>query len=99
MRIGEVIGNVTLNRWHPSLTGARWQIVVPFDAAGLRGDAAGRGEPFVVYDQWGAGAGSRIAVSEGAEAAAPFHPDVKPLDAYCAALLDHMELDTTTSGR
>ena len=29
MRIGEVIGTVTLSRVHPSLTGGRWLLVVP----------------------------------------------------------------------
>ena len=31
---------------------------------------------------------SAIAISEGAEASAPFHPDQKPIDAYNAAILD-----------
>jgi ethanolamine utilization protein EutN len=93
MRIAEVIGSVTLSRWHPSLKGASWKLVVPLDQAGLRGDAAGRGEPFIVFDELGAGLGSQIAVSEGAEAAAPFHPAVKPIDGYNAAILDHVDLD------
>jgi ethanolamine utilization protein EutN len=93
MRIAEVIGSVTLSRWHPSLTAASWKLVVPFDQRGLKGDAAGRGEPFVVFDEYGAGQGSLIAVSEGAEAAAPFHPDVKPIDGYNAAILDHVEIE------
>jgi len=93
MRICEVIGSVTLSRWHPSLTGATWKLVVPLDQAGLRGDAAGRGEPFAVFDELGAGNGSLIAVSEGAEAAAPFHPAVKAIDGYNAAILDRIDID------
>jgi len=58
---------------------------------GIAGKAAGRGEPFVVFDELGAGIGSRIAVSEGTEAAAPFYPEVKPIDAYNAAILDQLE--------
>lgn len=92
MRIAEVIGTVTLSRWHPSVSGACWRVVVPLSADGLKGDAAGRGEPFVVYDELGSGDGQRVAVSEGAEAAAPFHPEVKPLDGYVAAILDSVEL-------
>lgn len=92
MRIGEVIGNVTLSRCHPSVRGAIWRIVVPLDQDGLRDRTQGRGEPFVVFDELGSGDGSLVAVSEGAEAAAPFHPDQKPLDAYCAALLDTIDL-------
>ena len=40
----------------------------------------------------GAGIGSRIGFSEGAEAAAPFHPKKKPVDAYCACILDQVTL-------
>jgi ethanolamine utilization protein EutN len=88
MRIADVIGNLTLSRWHPSLTGGVWRVAVPLAASALRGDESGRGEPLVVYDELGAGTGSRIAVSEGAEAAAPFQPEQKPIDAYNAAILD-----------
>lgn len=92
MRIGEIIGAVTLSRQHPSLTGASWKLVVPLMASGIQGEESGRGEPFVVYDELGGGTGSMIAISEGAEAVAPFHPQVKPIDAYCTALLDRVEI-------
>jgi microcompartment protein CcmK/EutM len=42
----------------------------------------------VIYDNLGAGVGARIGFSEGGEAAAPFHPEKKPVDAYCACILD-----------
>jgi ethanolamine utilization protein EutN len=93
MRIAEVIGKVTLNKWHPSLTGAVWLVAAPLSREGIKGEASGRDEPFVVYDEQGAGAGSMIAVSEGAEAAAPFHPNQKPVDAYNAANLDTIDVD------
>ena len=92
MRIAEVIGRVTLSRCHPSVKGATWRIAVPLTAVALRGEEGGRGEPFVVYDELGAGLGTLIAVSEGGEAAAPFYPEVKPLDAYNAALLDVVDV-------
>lgn len=92
MRIAEVIGTVTLSRWHPSLSGATWKLVVPLSRAGLTGDVAGRGEPFAIYDELGAGLGSLVAVSESAEASAPFHPDEKPIDGYDAAILDHVDV-------
>ncbi|MFN9372003.1 MAG: EutN/CcmL family microcompartment protein [Planctomycetaceae bacterium] len=92
MRIGEVIGKVTLSRVHPSLRGATWLVTVPLSLPGLKGEESGRGEPIVVYDEWGAGTGSKIAISEGGEAAAPFLPNQKPVDAYNAALLDTVEL-------
>jgi ethanolamine utilization protein EutN len=92
MRIAEVIGSVTLSRWDPSLQGAVWKIVVPLDAAGLKGEAKGRGEPFIIYDELGSGNGSLVAVSEGAEAAAPFYPGTKAIDGYNAAILDSIKL-------
>lgn len=93
MRIGEVIGTVTLSRCHPSVQGATWRIVVPLSEAGLRGHAQGRGEEFVVYDELSSGEGALVAISEGAEAAAPFHPQVKPIDAYNSAILDSVEME------
>jgi microcompartment protein CcmK/EutM len=88
MRIAEIIGNVTLSRVHPSMIGARWLIGVPFSLTALRDDSVADGEDLVIYDNLGAGIGARIAFSEGGEAAAPFHPDKKPVDAYCACILD-----------
>jgi microcompartment protein CcmK/EutM len=88
MRIAEIIGNVTLSRVHPSMVGARWIIGVPFSLKALRNDASPDGEDVVIYDNLGAGIGARIGFSEGGEAAAPFHPQKKPVDAYCACILD-----------
>jgi microcompartment protein CcmK/EutM len=91
MRIAEVIGNVTLSRCHPSLTGFRWILGVPFNREGLQANRAD-GEDIVIYDDLGAGTGTRIGFSEGGEAAQPFQPEKKPIDAYCACLLDQMTL-------
>ncbi len=88
MRIAEVIGTVTLSRGHPTLTGLRWVIGVPFSLKALREDLAPDGEDVVIVDPLGAGYGQMIGVSEGAEAAMPFFPDKKPVDAYCACILD-----------
>ncbi|TWT57988.1 Ethanolamine utilization protein EutN/carboxysome [Thalassoglobus neptunius] len=96
MIIGEVIGSVTLSRCHPSIQGGSWRVVVPLDLPALQGSDSGRGEPFVVFDEIGSGNGSLIAVSEGAEAAAPFQPNPKPLDAYCTALLDVVDIKDGT---
>ena len=92
MRIGEVIGKLSLNSEHASLAGATWLVVVPLSRQGDQGDLVLRGEPFVVFDELGASEGARIAISEGAEAAAPFHPNTKPIDAYNAAILDEIEI-------
>jgi microcompartment protein CcmK/EutM len=92
MRIGETIGTVTLSRWHPSLGGAVLRLTVPLSLDNLLGRSADRAEALVVYDDLGAGVGSRIAFSEGGEAAQPFRPHDKPVDAYCAAILDTLTL-------
>ena len=89
MRIGEVIGTVTLSRVHPSLTSRRWVLAVPFSLKALQ-EQQPDGEDLVVLDSLGAGNGSRIGISEGAEAAAPFLPEKKPVDAYCSCILDHV---------
>ncbi|MGE3314619.1 MAG: EutN/CcmL family microcompartment protein [Planctomycetaceae bacterium] len=93
MRIAEVIGRVTLSKSHPSLSGATWVVAVPLSREALKEGKKGRDEEFVIFDELGAGAGSLIAVSEGAEAAAPFHPEQKPIDAYNAAILDTVNVD------
>lgn len=88
MRIGDVIGTVTLNRCHPSLSGAALKLAVPLNWDNLLGHSDQPGEEIAVFDELGAGIGSRIALSEGREAAMPFYPEVKPIDAYNAAILD-----------
>ena len=97
MRIGEVIGTVTLSTCHPSLTGGRYRLVVPYSLDDLQKLSAGsavatQAEELVVYDELGTGIGSLIAFSEGVEAAQPFAPNYKPLDAYNAAILDQIEM-------
>jgi microcompartment protein CcmK/EutM len=92
MRIGTVIGTVTLNGSHPSLRGASYRLAVPLSLANLQGNYGEIAEEFVVYDELGAAVGSQIAISEGAEAAQPFRPELKPVDAYNAAILDNIEL-------
>jgi ethanolamine utilization protein EutN len=92
MRIGEIIGTVTLNRWHPSLAGARFKLVVPQSLADLAGRGGEPAEELTLYDELGAGVGCRVAFSEGREAAQPFHPQLKPIDAYCAAILDAVNI-------
>jgi ethanolamine utilization protein EutN len=93
MRIAQVIGTVTLNKCHPSFVGARLRLVVPLSLDDLCGKTQHpAAEPLVCWDQLGAGIGDRIAVAEGAEASMPFRPDIKPVEAYNAAILDHIEL-------
>ena len=59
------------------------------------GDLAGLGqaplEETVVLDELEPAWAARIAISEGREAAMPFHPEIKPIDAYNAAIIDRLE--------
>lgn len=92
MRIAKVVGTVTLNRCHPSFVGARLRLVVPLSLAELKGQQP-QADELVAWDDNGAGLGSLVAISEGAEAAQPFRPNLKPVDAYAAAILDNVDLD------
>jgi ethanolamine utilization protein EutN len=92
MRIAKVVGTVTLNRWHPSFEAARLRLAVPLSLAELRGEQSPQADEMVIWDDNGAGIGSLIAVSEGAEATQPFRPDLKPVDAYASAILDEIDL-------
>jgi ethanolamine utilization protein EutN len=89
MRIAEVIGTVTLSKAHPTLAGYRWVIGVPFSLEGLR-NGVPDGEDLVIFDKLGAGVGDRVGFSEGGEAAAPFYPEKRAVDAYCACILDQI---------
>ncbi len=91
MRIAQVIGSVTLNRAHPLLAGHVYRLAVPLTWDELAG-APYAGEALVLLDELGAGVGCRVAFSEGVEAAQPFFPDYKPVDAYCAAILDRVDV-------
>jgi ethanolamine utilization protein EutN len=93
MRIAEIIGTVTLSRCHPNLVGARWLIGVPYSLKALKKNERPDGEDVVIYDNLSAGSGSKIGFSEGAEAAAPFHPEKKPVDAFCACILDQVVIN------
>jgi len=93
MRIAEVIGTVTLNRCHPSFQGATLKLAVPLSRENLTGKQSPQADQLVVWDDLGSGVGSRIALSEGGEAAQPFYPELKPVDAYNAALLDQIDIE------
>lgn len=99
MRIARVIGNVTLHRRIEELRVGRLLLVETLDGQALAAwpEARRRDKPMpeslVVFDQLGAGVGQLIALSEGREAAMPFHPERVAIDAYCAAILDELHID------
>ena len=94
MKLGRVIGRVTLSVVAPELEGARWLIVSPFTREhyqqgeippeGLSKDAS-----LVVYDALGGAVGHTIGYVEGREAAQPFLKP-PPIDAINAALVDNI---------
>ncbi len=90
MRLGHVIGRVTLSKQDPAYKGGRFLLVQPFDKEKFRGGAVtplAKNPSLVVYDNLGAGIGHIIGFTEGAEATAPFDQPT-PVDAFNAALVD-----------
>lgn len=91
MRIGKVVGRLTLNRTYETLVGGRFLIVEVQDRFALAGGARKSKESLVVYDHLGARDGDIIAFSESREACMPFYPEKRvPLDAYNSAILDNV---------
>ena len=93
MKIHKVIGNVTLARCHPCFQGTRLLATEPLEQSTLTGKPTAEPDLIAVWDDLGAGIGNLIAVSDGAEAAQPFKPDLKAVDAYCSAILDEVHID------
>ena len=90
MRLGHVIGRVTLSKQDPAYKGGRFLLVQPFDKEKFGGGEMtplAKGSSLVVYDNLGAGPGHIIGFTEGAEATAPFE-NPTPVDAFNAALID-----------
>ncbi|MGH7214415.1 MAG: EutN/CcmL family microcompartment protein [Tepidisphaeraceae bacterium] len=89
MRIGKVVGRVTLTQTYETLVGARFLIVEVQDRFSLAGKPRKTSETVVTYDHLGAHDGDLIAFTESREACMPFYPEKRvPLDAYNAAILD-----------
>jgi carbon dioxide concentrating mechanism protein CcmL len=90
MRLGHVIGRLTLSKQDPAYHGGRFMLVQPFAAAQFAGapmTPLAAGNTVVVYDNLGAGPGDTIGFTEGAEASAPFDQPT-PVDAFNAAIVD-----------
>jgi microcompartment protein CcmK/EutM len=94
MRLGTVIGRVTLSQAVPALEGGRFLVVSPFtrehfqrgtkEITGMSKDPS-----LVIYDDLGGGVGQTVGFIEGAEATAPFDQPT-PIDAINAALVDEI---------
>jgi ethanolamine utilization protein EutN len=92
MRLGHVIGKVTLSKQDPAYKGGRFLLVQPFAKAQFAGAPMvplAKGNSLVVYDNLGADLGHTIGFTEGAEATAPFE-NPTPVDAFNAAIIDEI---------
>jgi carbon dioxide concentrating mechanism protein CcmL len=91
MRLGTVIGRVTLGKTVEGLRGARWLVVSPFTRThykpGSKASVVSKEPSVVVYDDLGGGVGQTIGFIEGREAAMPFDQPT-PIDAIDAVLVD-----------
>ena len=94
MKLGTVIGRVTLSRSVDSLKGGRFLLVSPFGrkqfAAGLNAPASmSKDHSLVVYDDLGADVRQVVGYEEGREAAQPFDQPT-PVDAINTVLVDEI---------
>ncbi len=92
MRLGQIVGRVTLSQQDPAYKGGRFLMVHPLSRAQYGGAALlplPKANALVVFDNLGAGIGEIVAFSEGAEATAPFDTPI-PIDAYCCAIVDQV---------
>ena len=95
MRIGQVIGKVTMNIQEEAFHGGRWLVVNPVDTEQINTCIS---EPptlteqssLIIYDNIGAGEGDIIGFVEGAEATAPFDGPT-PIDAISLAIFDTLK--------
>ena len=92
MRLAKVIGTITLNQCTQEFEGATLKAVVPMNLEELRQENTDSTDFLVLWDELGTRNGDVVALSEGGEAAQPFRPAIKPVDAYNAALLDEIDL-------
>ena len=92
MRFAKVIGTVTLSQSVPEFEAATLKAVVPLNLEELQEKDTSSTGFLVMWDELGVGYGDIVALSEGGEAAQPFRPELKPVDAYNAAILDELDV-------
>jgi ethanolamine utilization protein EutN len=98
MRLGIVRGQVVLNPRIDSFAGKRLVVLEPVTMVNLQaGSGLGGGKSLVAIDELGAASGQMVAFTEGQEAANPFWPDPVPVDAYCALIVDCIDLQQSES--
>ena len=93
MRLGIVRGHVVLNPAIDSYGGRTLVVVEPVTMENLRANnGLGGGKALIAIDELGAADGQMVAFTEGREAANPFWPGAVPVDAYCALIVDSVDV-------
>ena len=93
MRLGIVRGHLTLTPAIESYRGRTLVIVEPVTMENLRAkNGKGGGKALIAIDELGAAEGQMVGFTEGREAANPFWPGSVPVDAYCALIVDTIDV-------
>jgi microcompartment protein CcmK/EutM len=93
MRLGIVRGHVVLNPAVESFRSRTLAVVEPVTMENLSANnGLGGGKALIVLDELGAADGQIVAFTEGSEAANPFWPNRVPVDAYCALIVDSIDV-------
>ena len=114
MKIGRVMGNVTLTRRHPLLDGMSLRLVEPLSRAMLEQESgmvaqpsrrsapdteAADREAMIAVDPHGAGEEGLVLLAEGPDASQPYRPLAVPIDAYVAGIIDSLHLASPPANR
>jgi ethanolamine utilization protein EutN len=97
MRLGIVRGHVTLSPAVAAYRGKTLVVLEPVTMENLRSrNGLGGGKSLIAVDELGAAEGQMVAFTEGREAANPFWPKAVPVDAYCALIVDSINIHART---
>jgi len=89
MLVAQVIGTVVATRKHEYLVGSKIQVVQPLECRG----GIPKGDPFVVVDAVGAGAGEQVIVVRGSSARLAVDNDRCPIDATIIGIIDQIDIE------
>jgi ethanolamine utilization protein EutN len=93
MRLGIVRGHITLTPAVESFHSRTLAILEPVTMENLRAkNGQGGGKALIAIDELGAATGQMVAFTEGREASNPFWPAAVPVDAYCALIVDTIDV-------
>ena len=93
MRLGIVRGHLTLTPAIESFRARTLAIVEPVTMENLRAkNGKGGGKALIAIDELAAANGQMVAFTEGREASNPFWPAAVPVDAYCALIVDTVDV-------